>query len=255
VAAALRIDKPIRLEPGHLAGTFTDLVNRLVGEGPHIDWEGNEVEVPLSPESLDMIDLMEAVAARWGVEIPQRPTAGSIASEALLHLVCKAKRPDALKAIAEATEAELCILAPLAVEGRAGNLKLARWRLKAIETRAAELQGGRPAEDVLSPAEESAIPNSQSAIESGVCKYCGCTEERACTRGGQPCSWTDQSKTVCSACQTLMIEIAKAKRPAAALAIDECTSVALLKLCEDGGLKGDWRRAMVARKIGEISKQ
>lgn len=37
---------------------------------------------------------------------------------------------------------------------------------------------------------------------SGVCQFCGCTEEKAClvqtNDGEQPCSWWDAKHTVCS---------------------------------------------------------
>ena len=33
----------------------------------------------------------------------------------------------------------------------------------------------------------------------GVCRYCGCTERRACVDGnGEPCRWMDADQTVCS---------------------------------------------------------
>lgn len=36
---------------------------------------------------------------------------------------------------------------------------------------------------------------------SGVCRFCGCTSERACRPPGQdPCRWVDQEETLCSAC-------------------------------------------------------
>ena len=34
---------------------------------------------------------------------------------------------------------------------------------------------------------------------SGVCVYCGCTEQRACLTDGQPCWWINRQRTVCSA--------------------------------------------------------
>lgn len=36
---------------------------------------------------------------------------------------------------------------------------------------------------------------------AGVCKYCGCTNERACPGG---CSWVDPSLTICTACTSRM---------------------------------------------------
>lgn len=35
---------------------------------------------------------------------------------------------------------------------------------------------------------------------SGVCKYCGCTEQRACPTERGPCSWMNQEQTICSGC-------------------------------------------------------
>lgn len=46
---------------------------------------------------------------------------------------------------------------------------------------------------------------SKSKSPSGICQICGCTQED-CTncieRTGSPCSWTDQTETMCSACQS-----------------------------------------------------
>lgn len=35
-------------------------------------------------------------------------------------------------------------------------------------------------------------------LQPGVCRECGCTEEKPCKAG---CSWTDKTKTLCTACQ------------------------------------------------------
>jgi hypothetical protein len=37
-------------------------------------------------------------------------------------------------------------------------------------------------------------------LAPGTCRWCGCTDERACDVG---CSWTDRTHTLCSACQKL----------------------------------------------------
>jgi hypothetical protein len=42
------------------------------------------------------------------------------------------------------------------------------------------------------------------AFPAGVCRFCGCTERRACPGG---CSWADQDKTVCST-NTCMAKLA-----------------------------------------------
>jgi hypothetical protein len=40
--------------------------------------------------------------------------------------------------------------------------------------------------------------------EPGVCRYCGCTEARACPEG---CEWADEDQTICTACQELALEL------------------------------------------------
>jgi hypothetical protein len=40
-----------------------------------------------------------------------------------------------------------------------------------------------------------------TAPVAGVCRYCGCTEDRACvlaTGGGETCTWVDADRTVCN---------------------------------------------------------
>lgn len=43
---------------------------------------------------------------------------------------------------------------------------------------------------------ERGVPAELEPV-AGVCRFCGCTDERAC-RGG--CWWADATRTVCSAC-------------------------------------------------------
>jgi hypothetical protein len=48
---------------------------------------------------------------------------------------------------------------------------------------------------------EAASPDDVAGIESPAirtCRNCGCTDERACMDGGEPCSWVDTD--LCSAC-------------------------------------------------------
>jgi hypothetical protein len=42
---------------------------------------------------------------------------------------------------------------------------------------------------------------SHAAPVGGGCRYCGCTQERACvlrTGGGETCAWFDRERTVCT---------------------------------------------------------
>ena len=42
----------------------------------------------------------------------------------------------------------------------------------------------------------------------GVCRMCGCTENRACLDNGHPCAWADEEETLCSACERMAFEAA-----------------------------------------------
>jgi hypothetical protein len=50
-----------------------------------------------------------------------------------------------------------------------------------------------------------AVPEPESAtiaeVMAGVCRECGCTEDNACVVMGVPCHWSDEAKTLCSACK------------------------------------------------------
>jgi hypothetical protein len=46
--------------------------------------------------------------------------------------------------------------------------------------------------------EKEKIDTTEKKPESGVCRICGCTEEKPCEGG---CAWTDKTKTICTACQ------------------------------------------------------
>jgi hypothetical protein len=39
----------------------------------------------------------------------------------------------------------------------------------------------------------------ERTLKTGVCRYCGCTDDRACPGG---CGWLDEMHTICSACLT-----------------------------------------------------
>ncbi len=48
----------------------------------------------------------------------------------------------------------------------------------------------------------------ERTLAAGVCRYCGCTDERACAhwvrddRVYEGCEWVDEAHTICSACLT-----------------------------------------------------
>jgi len=221
---------------------------------PGIDYEGGVTWVPLPKDCMARINDLETICKAIGVEYEPRPTVESIAAEAVRDRILRGNKTDSLAAIAECGDlALLCDIRDEADSGgiKVGNKKLivAKYKAAAITARIAELGGpstgstGSPQASSGQGSEPSLATDSELPA-TAVCKYCGCTEDRACTREGHPCSWTN---TVCSVCQAEMITIAKGKRTDATLAIEECTSLALLKVCDEGGLKGDWRRAAVAK--------
>jgi len=46
-------------------------------------------------------------------------------------------------------------------------------------------------------------PGRPRKAKPGTCSRCGCTEDRACEHpdSGDACSWTDDSRTLCDACE------------------------------------------------------
>jgi hypothetical protein len=61
-------------------------------------------------------------------------------------------------------------------------------------------------------------------ITPGQCRYCGCTDERACPGG---CWWMDEAHTICSRCSA-------APDQAAAVALGLSRARRLLKLIHGG---------------------
>lgn len=45
------------------------------------------------------------------------------------------------------------------------------------------------------------IEKARRQLRPGICSECGCTESTACIdERGEPCGWSDQSETLCTAC-------------------------------------------------------
>jgi hypothetical protein len=51
----------------------------------------------------------------------------------------------------------------------------------------------------LSPEDKAEIYEQHLGDGVERCRFCGCTETRACVTDGQPCCWLDPNHTVCSA--------------------------------------------------------
>ena len=88
----------------------------------------------------------------------------------------------------------------------------------------------------------------------GVCRVCGCTEDKAC-KGG--CSWVDgPKKTLCSCCldEATFSEIVLGVKGTSLATIKIIKDHRILKAARDYGLLGDWRRLAVAKRIAELQK-
>jgi hypothetical protein len=54
-------------------------------------------------------------------------------------------------------------------------------------------------------------------IRAGTCRHCGCTEEDPCRLNtGEPCSWADDTRTVCSRPSCMKAEAARKRSAKAA---------------------------------------
>ncbi len=103
---------------------------------PKLDYNGDELRVPLPDVLVAHIDGVEAVAYAWGIkDIPARPECETFVRQMDIKAVVKAKRPDAMEAIASCVDPKF--LADILKEAK--THKLAAWRKKAIEDRLAEL--------------------------------------------------------------------------------------------------------------------
>lgn len=51
-------------------------------------------------------------------------------------------------------------------------------------------------------------------IKVGVCKVCGCTDNRACLTEYGPCSWANDEEDLCSACHSKEPETEEEKQAA-----------------------------------------
>jgi len=105
---------------------------------------------------------------------------------------------------------------------------------------------------VAGKAEAAAPPPPPGKPVKGTCRICGCTDDTPCDGG---CSWVDGPKnTLCSACFDLssFADIVIGKRGAAIPVINGCTDIRVLEAATGYGLKGDWRRAAVAKRIAAL---
>ncbi len=188
---------------------------------PGIDYAGEVENVPLDERMMERIDELEAVVHALEIDnLPSRPTVEQIEQDALRETIVKGKRDDALKAIAECEDVDMLMQLRAAFD--AGELKLPKYKLEAIESREARLI-------VLDDeADEKAYPT---------CSVCG--------------EQSDIEQAVCSTCYELMLHGPKKRQDEVAAAVAKAP-LWLLEELEAEGLSGDWRRKAVRNRIAEL---
>ena len=109
----------------------------------------------------------------------------------------------------------------------------------------------RPTLDTFKQAVEVA---EKAKVVRGTCRVCGKQEPKKPFSG---CFWVDRPKlTLCINCcdSAVFKDITLSAEPAATKAIAGCADVKVLQAAQDYGLKGDWRRAAVSRRIEQLRK-
>jgi len=203
--------------------------------------------VPLSDEFVKFIDCLDAVAARWNVAggvVMMRPTAEKIAGELRRAVILTGKRDAATAAIAECADAG--VLQEILVDFVAGRIKkLAKWRHKAIADRAAEIQAAGVEADAEPAGEAAEEPDAEPAT----CCVCGKLAAGPHAAKTSP----DMGQVACSGCIYTIAKGPKREQQAVTERIAAAPAWLLEKLAGDG-LRGDWRRGAVARRLTELQK-
>jgi len=152
VVFVLQSDLPMA-EPGGFLGNLAHSVD-LNFRPDYSRWSGEVRDVPVPDATIGLIDCLEALASRWGIdlkEIGDRPdfdgvkaelvaAAESERVETLTKLIVRGKKAEATAAIESCTDVDL--LKKIVADGKAGKGpcgKLAVWRAKKISERIAEL--------------------------------------------------------------------------------------------------------------------
>ncbi|MBN2293853.1 MAG: ParB/RepB/Spo0J family partition protein [Pirellulales bacterium] len=211
--------------PGTVLGKMiTEAAALDAHTGPRIGYSGDVENVPLDEGMMKHIESLEELASRWGVDFsnyskkPSRPTMEDILRKLIVGDILKAAKDDALKLIAACVDG--VALADMVKDAK--TLKLPKYKLKAIGERIT----------TLSLREDA--PNDTPA--NPACIICGGTE--------------DVERDVCMSCIELIQHGPKKKQKDVLAAIAKAP-VELLTELQDEGLRGDWRRQAVAKRIKE----
>lgn len=88
------------------------------------------------------------------------------------------------------------------------------------------------------------------ATSAGTCRHCGCTEDDPCRLyTGEPCSWADAARTVCSGPSCMKAEAAR-KRSAKVARPKRLTSADVHALIRGGGRNRSCRKVNPRGCIG-----
>jgi hypothetical protein len=171
-----------------LAAWWNAAIGGTLADAPGLDYEGKESNVPLPAAEIAIIGDLERLAKACVLEVPARPEAEGETAEG------GTRKPE----------------------------------------------GGSPK------------AGKKKKPQAGVCRVCGCTDEKPCEGG---CAWIDGPKeTLCSACfdESSFAEIVIGKPPAAIPTIFACRDTRVLEASQDYGLKERWRRAAVVKRISQL---
>jgi len=231
----------VQVSPELLAETWRQQRSLRWGKPGICSYDGEIENVPLDDQTVRKIDELEVVAAALTIDnLPERPTMESVECEQLKADIAKANKADALELIENCTDTAL--LATLATEAEEGKVKLPKYKITAINDRFADLENQEHADEHVEQAETIAAP------ESGVCCICDSADSETIVE------FFDEDRTVCLACYEGIQGWPKRRKDEVADRVAKAPLWVLEELHADG-LKGDWRRTMVASRIDELKKE
>jgi len=215
------------------------------------------LSVPLPKDHVARIGELERLAAACGADVAARPTAEAIAREALRDELLKAPRDGYADVMDKAGSDAVGPIAQILREAAAGTLKpkLAKWRQKALEAWAdkRQPQSHPPRRTEKAKAKKKKKPEKKAAEDgegggkkaAGKCRICGGT-------GGQ---WRDRKRTLCHKCdfQAEYNAIMAISREYCLNAIAVCHVPAIFEACLDNGVKDEWRREAIAKRLEHLA--
>jgi len=216
------------------------------------EWPGEVENVPLPKGHVEALDGLTLIARHYGLAIPPRPTAEIAAAAGVRDGIARGGRADALAAIAACTDGKL--LADLIADAADGKVQLPAYKRQALGERVTVLSGDPRGAEVAQGMTEAAKG------AEGKRKKTRAVRKPAAPKGGgrgrdkvSPASAPSVTEWVEKPADNgLQNRIIQGRKADALAAINGCGDRGLLIACETIGLKGDWRRAAVARRIEDL---